>query len=823
MSRLPTVGGDDNTWGNILNDFLGVEHNADGSQKPLAPAKITPGNNGEVLTTSSGVPTWAAPGGGGAPSGPAGGSLAGTYPNPTIAAGAITTNEIADGTITNSDISAAATIAKSKLAALNISDADVASAAAIAYSKLNLTGSITNTDISASAAIAKSKLAALNIGDSDVNAISESKVTNLTTDLSNKLDKSTVTTKGDILAATGSATIARLGVGTDGQVLTADSSQSTGVKWAPAGGVSLPFINVKANPYNAAGDGTTDDTSAINSALTAAASAGGLVYFPAGNYRVTAPLTVGNNTTLLGDGAAVIKRDFSGSGTNNATIANADQTGGNSHITVIGLVMDINSSTAYGCHFGFKNCTDLSFERVRNAGIKANPGVIGGFNYFFRVCSGIRIDSCYLDSGSGLNEDGIHFLSCSQVVVSNCVVLCGDDAIAVQTNGDGADCNDIVISNCYLESRAANCVRVEVTSSTDSINRVSFVNLSGTAALRAMLIQDLTNSNLINDINVTNCEFDLAGNTTPGISIAFSTSSGQYTAKCSHVRLTSVSVLSPNAAAFQIGNADHVYLNDCRGDGGSTTAPAFQLQNTTHFALRNCRTDASSQHAIMLGAASANPVSEGEISGCDVTNATNNGIRLADASNVRVYGNRLSGNSSGIVEVSPSDNNLIYGNDLTGQGTPLTIVGASTLAFYNKGTNAGGLPSLKATPANPTGTSSTTQVMMGLAQIFTPQVTGRVLITISGDFGNNTVGDGCTATLRTGTGTPPANGDAFTGVAQTATIRMIASTVAGRSGFSLSTVATLTVGTAYWIDLGVFAQTGGTANVYDLTVAAAEV
>ena len=33
MTRLPTPGGDDNTWGNILNDFLSVEHATDGSLK----------------------------------------------------------------------------------------------------------------------------------------------------------------------------------------------------------------------------------------------------------------------------------------------------------------------------------------------------------------------------------------------------------------------------------------------------------------------------------------------------------------------------------------------------------------------------------------------------------------------------------------------------------------------------------------------------------------------------------------------------------------------------------------------------------------------
>jgi hypothetical protein len=45
---------------------------------------------------------------------------------------------------------------------------------------------------------------------------------------------STVTTKGDLLAATASATVARLGVGSDGQILTADSASTPGVKWAAA-------------------------------------------------------------------------------------------------------------------------------------------------------------------------------------------------------------------------------------------------------------------------------------------------------------------------------------------------------------------------------------------------------------------------------------------------------------------------------------------------------------------------------------------------------------------------------------------------------------
>lgn len=42
----------------------------------------------------------------------------------------------------------------------------------------------------------------------------------------------TITTKGDLIAGTGSATFTRVGVGTNGQVLTADSTQTTGIKWS---------------------------------------------------------------------------------------------------------------------------------------------------------------------------------------------------------------------------------------------------------------------------------------------------------------------------------------------------------------------------------------------------------------------------------------------------------------------------------------------------------------------------------------------------------------------------------------------------------------
>lgn len=57
-----------------------------------------------------------------------------------------------------------------------------------------------------------------------------------------------LTTKGDIYAATAASTPARLGVGANNTVLTADSSTATGLKWAAASSPSFVGCSLKKAP-----------------------------------------------------------------------------------------------------------------------------------------------------------------------------------------------------------------------------------------------------------------------------------------------------------------------------------------------------------------------------------------------------------------------------------------------------------------------------------------------------------------------------------------------------------------------------------------------
>ncbi len=73
------------------------------------------------------------------------------------------------------------------------------------------------------------------------------------------------------------------------------------------------IFNVKAAAYGATGNGSTDDTTAIQAAITAAAVNGGIVFFPQGSFKTNAGITAPNNPNIIYAGTGRLSKIIAGS------------------------------------------------------------------------------------------------------------------------------------------------------------------------------------------------------------------------------------------------------------------------------------------------------------------------------------------------------------------------------------------------------------------------------------------------------------------------------------------------------------------------------
>lgn len=128
MARLPQPGGDEGTWGDVLNQFLLTSHNSDGTVRTSSVQDALPSaSNGQVLTYNGTSGQWEGQNGGsGDPA--VGGDLSGTASNAQIVAGAVGGTELASGAVSDAKVSASAAIAQSKIANLTSDLAGKASA-----------------------------------------------------------------------------------------------------------------------------------------------------------------------------------------------------------------------------------------------------------------------------------------------------------------------------------------------------------------------------------------------------------------------------------------------------------------------------------------------------------------------------------------------------------------------------------------------------------------------------------------------------------------------------------------------------------------------
>ena len=258
-----------------------------------------------------------------------------------------------------------------------------------------------------------------------------------------------------------------------------------GLIWTDSSLMALPpippaintnnIILITSAPYNAVGDGVTDNTSAISNAILKASQGGktngllgGTVEIPAPGIYLSGPLTLRNNVNLQVDGGALLRMlpidlftnyasNVSGetygsliyaSGLTNLEISGfgaVDGQGGPWWSTTGTLFKDrpyliyFNS----GCHQVMLQNVTISNAPAQNVVFKGKGGnfIIDGITEFEPPSGGTPNPSH--------NTDGLDLVG-TNMLVQNCVIRVGDDNIAFGTSSSGTPSSDALVTNCVF-------------------------------------------------------------------------------------------------------------------------------------------------------------------------------------------------------------------------------------------------------------------------------------------------------------------------------------------------------------------------------------
>jgi hypothetical protein len=265
-------------------------------------------------------------------------------------------------------------------------------------------------------------------------------------------------------------------------------------------------LNVKAD-FGAAGDGSTDDTTKIQAALTAAV-AGQAVIIPGGTYIISSTLTIPTaGVTLVGMGNPTIKAK-NGAQFGDMIFANAL-----SDLRIQGLIVDVNQSgrtsglVAPLNGVALQDCTDCTVKdmTVRNA-IGYNTASATGieFRYSATGCTRCEAVNCRVENSGTISTRPCNafvavgtnntFQGCSAYTIvgngfyldkSNFSSVIGCLANTVQsgvviTNSGSSDVNGNVVSGCVISAwskTATTSGAIEVTCS--SSGYLGYTSITG--------------------------------------------------------------------------------------------------------------------------------------------------------------------------------------------------------------------------------------------------------------------------------------------------------------------------------------------------------
>ncbi|MCL5744761.1 MAG: glycosyl hydrolase family 28 protein [Acidobacteria bacterium] len=214
--------------------------------------------------------------------------------------------------------------------------------------------------------------------------------------------------------------------------------------------------------FGARGDGSANDTKAVQAAIDQCSKTGGRVVFPPGEYR-TGMIRLKSHVTVdllnqavwraIPDVSLYPKVVDRLPGTF-LFAENAEDL----HITGQGKIH--GSGDAHGAFIPWKEQTKgprpfgLLLMRCRNLSL---TGVTLESSAYWMLrptdCEDVVIRGIKIVNLVNFNNDGIDVVDCHRVIISDCVLDCEDDAICLKTySGKGVE--DVAITNCVLSSHA---------------------------------------------------------------------------------------------------------------------------------------------------------------------------------------------------------------------------------------------------------------------------------------------------------------------------------------------------------------------------------
>jgi len=566
-----------------------------------------------------------------------------------------------------------------------------------------------------------------------------------------------------------------------------------------------PWIDVVA--YGAVGNGIADDTGAINSAIAALPATGGIVYFPPGIYLVTAQIPIlQSSVRIMGAGIGV------------SVIQDAS--------TTADTLSFGNGSTL----FSYLSISDLSIwssvAGTAGAAIKLN-------DVSLVAISRVEIEGEFI----GINAVASTFVVLDSVTIKNPIASTG---IGIIINGG----NNYYLDKVVIYTVSSQCLYGLQLLATDScwVDNSHFISTGyGIIAnpASAAVVQKLT----VNNTATSSCTND-------GVSINPASGGTVQGIRFSAFRS---SLNSGNGVNFgTTGTITSAQFHGCQILDNALSGINLAATTSTYSLFDNCYVggNSTSSSGTLSGIKVAAAVSSFDIRTCRIgkspTSAATQkyGIEIAAGASDKyaIIGNDLNDNVTGtILDGGSGVNKQFLGNFPATAETKAVLGGTLQLSSYVAGTlqtdasgnvtaGAGVLPAFSDSgTANPTGTVSTSFVMMGLgsAAAITPKTTGRILVVATGGVFSSTAsasGQGAFLMLKRGTGTAPVNGAATTGTQISNTEQYIFSGTNFVNAFATHAIVTgLTVNVAVWLDIALASLSGSfNASVDNVKIAAIE-